>query len=254
VILGQRVVVVMPSFRSARTIERTVRELDRDVVDQLVIVDDASDDDSVAVARTLGVPLIVHPANSGYGASQKSGYREALALGADIVVMVHADYQYTPRLVTALTSMIASGVYDVALGSRILGGGALRGGMPWERYVANRILTLLQNLATGAKLSEYHTGYRAFARQVLLTLPFAENSDGFAFDAELLSQCLYAGFRVGELSCPTRYAPDSSSIARGEAIRYAGRVLQLSAEYASARIGGPTGRTLRGIDPRRRRD
>jgi glycosyltransferase involved in cell wall biosynthesis len=252
VIAGRRVAVVMPAYRGARTVERTVQDIDRDLVDDIVVVDDASDDETVACVMRLGLAPIVHPENRGYGAAQKSGYRAALERGADVVVMVHADYQYTPRLVPALSSMIASDTYDVVLGSRILGGGALRGGMPVERYVANRLLTFVENLATGAKLSEYHTGYRAFRRDVLARLPLDRNSDGFAFDAELLAQCLYAGYRVGELSCPTRYAPDSSSISRSAGLRYAATVLRISAEYAVARLGGPEGVTLSGVRGARR--
>jgi len=220
VLNGKRIVVVMPAYRAGRTLEATWRDLPRDIVDDIVVVDDASDDDTVAVARGLGVDVILHPRNAGYGGNQKTCYREALARGADIVVMVHPDYQYDPRLVTPMAGMIAAGVYELVIGSRILGGGALRGGMPLWKYVANRLLTLFENLLLGAKLSEYHSGYRAFSRTLLNALPWAENSDDFVFDNEILVQAVVGGFPVGEISVPTRYFPDASSIDFPRSVRY----------------------------------
>jgi glycosyltransferase involved in cell wall biosynthesis len=220
VLSGERIVVVMPAFHAGRTLEATWRDLPRDIVDGVVVVDDASDDDTVAVARGLGLEVILHPRNMGYGANQKTCYREALARGADIVVMVHPDYQYDPRLVTAMAGMIASGVYDLVLGSRILGGGAVKGGMPGWRYVANRVLTLFENLLLGAKLSEYHSGFRAYRRELLEALPWPGNSDDFVFDNQLLAQAIVGGYRIGEISVPTRYFPEASSIDFPRSVRY----------------------------------
>jgi glycosyltransferase involved in cell wall biosynthesis len=234
---GKRVVVVLPAYNAAQTLERTVEELPRDVVDEVLLVDDASRDETVAIAQSLGLRTVVHPKNLGYGGNQKTCYREALALGADIVVMVHPDYQYDPRLVTPMASMIAAGVYDVVLGSRIIGNGALRGGMPRYKYVSNRILTASQNLLMGEKLSEYHTGYRAFARRVLETLPLDANSNDFLFDNQFLAQVFWFGFRVGEVSCPTRYDPESSSISFRRSCTYGLGVLQTSLSYRLARLG-----------------
>ena len=205
------VAVVLPAYNSARTLQATVAELPA-IVDYRILVDDGSSDGTATLAQALGLSTFVHEANYGYGRNQMTCYREALSAGADIIVMVHPDYQYTPRLVTAMASMIAHDVYDVVLGSRILGGTARAGGMPAYKYIANRALTAWQNLVLGAKLSEYHTGYRAFSRRVLETLPLLENSDDFVFDNQMLTQCLYFGFRVGEVSCPTRYFPEASSI------------------------------------------
>jgi glycosyltransferase involved in cell wall biosynthesis len=234
---GKRVVVVLPAYNAAQTLERTVEELPRDVVDEVLLVDDASHDETVTIARALGLRTVVHPRNLGYGGNQKTCYREALALGADIVVMVHPDYQYDPRLVTPMASMIAAGVYDVVLASRIIGNGALRGGMPRYKYVSNRILTAAQNLLMGEKLSEYHTGYRAFARRVLETLPLDANSNDFLFDNQFLAQVFWFGFRVGEVSCPTRYDPESSSISFRRSCTYGVGVLQTSLSYRLARLG-----------------
>jgi len=216
----KRIIVVMPAYHAGRTLEATWRELPHEIVDEVIVVDDASDDDTVAVARSLGLDVILHPRNMGYGANQKSCYTEALARGADIVVMVHPDYQYDPRLVTAMAAMIASGVYDTVIGSRILGGGALRGGMPVWKYVANRLLTLFENMLLGAKLSEYHSGYRAFSRGVLDALPWQRNSDDFVFDNEILAQAIVGGFRIGEISVPARYFAEASSIDFPGSVRY----------------------------------
>jgi glycosyltransferase involved in cell wall biosynthesis len=234
---GKRIVVVMPAFRAGRTLEATWRDLPRDVIDAVIVVDDASDDDTVAVARALGLDVILHPQNLGYGANQKTCYTAALAHGADIVVMVHPDYQYDPRLVTAMAGMIASGVYDLVLGSRILGGGALKGGMPPWKYAANRILTLFENLLLGAKLSEYHTGYRAYRRELLEALPWMGNSNDFVFDNQLLAQAIVAGFRIGEISVPTRYFAAASSIDLPSSLRYGLGVVGTTLLACAARSG-----------------
>ena len=234
---GKRIVVVMPAFRAGRTLEATWRDLPRDVVDAIVVVDDASDDDTVAVARGLGLDVILHPQNLGYGANQKTCYAAALGRGADIVVMVHPDYQYEPRLVTAMAGMIASGVYDMVLGSRILGGGALKGGMPGWKYAANRILTLFENLLLGAKLSEYHTGFRAYRRDLLEALPWTGNSNDFVFDNQLLAQAIVAGFRIGEISVPTHYFAAASSINLSRSLRYGLGVVGTTLLAFAARCG-----------------
>lgn len=234
---GQRIVVVLPAYHAAQTLETTYQALPFDVVDEVILVDDASTDDTVRLARELGIRTVVHEVNRGYGANQKTCYRAAVDAGADVVVMVHPDYQYDPRLVSAMAGMISSGVYDAVIGSRILGGGALRGGMPLWKYVANRALTLMQNIVLGAKLSEYHTGYRAFSRDLLAALPLDRNSDDFVFDNEMLAQIIVGDFRLGEISCPTRYFPEASSICLGRAIVYGLGVLRVSLEAALARRG-----------------
>jgi glycosyltransferase involved in cell wall biosynthesis len=233
---GQRLAVVLPAYNAARTLEATVAELP-DIVDERILVDDASRDDTAAIAARLGLSTFVHDANYGYGRNQTTCYREALNAGADVVVMVHPDYQYTPLLVTAMASMVAFGVYDVVIGSRILGGTARSGGMPLYKYIANRLLTAWQNLFLGAKLSEYHTGYRAFSRKVLETLPLLENSDDFVFDNEMLTQCVHFGFRVGEVSCPTKYFPEASSINFRRSVRYGLGVLGTTAKFFLQRKG-----------------
>jgi glycosyltransferase involved in cell wall biosynthesis len=239
-ILGKKLVVVMPAYNAEKTLRQTYDELPHEYVDGVILVDDASNDRTTHVAHELGITTIVHRENRGYGANQKTCYREALSLGADIVVMVHPDYQYSPRLVTAMASMIASGHYDVVLGSRILGGDALKGGMPLYKYIANRILTLVENMALGVKLSEYHTGYRAFSRKVLETLPLEKNSDDFVFDNEMLVQAIYFGFKIGEISCPTKYFEDASSINFGRSVKYGLGVLSTSAKYVLQKIGVPS--------------
>ena len=233
---GQRLAVVLPAYNAARTLAATVGELP-DIVDDRILVDDASLDETVAVAKDLGLTTFAHDANYGYGRNQTTCYREALKAGADVVVMVHPDYQYTPLLVTAMASMVAFGVYDVVIGSRILGGTARSGGMPLYKYVSNRALTLWQNLFLGAKLSEYHTGYRAFSRRVLETLPLLENSDDFVFDNEMLAQCVYFGFRIGEVSCPTKYFPEASSINFRRSVRYGLGVLGTTSRFVLQRYG-----------------
>lgn len=216
---GKKVAVVMPAYNAEKTLEQTVRELS-DIVDIKILVDDHSRDNTAALARSLGVTTFIHDANYGYGRNQQTCYREAVAAGADIVVMLHPDYQYTPTLVPAMAGMIASGVYDMVLASRILGGGALKGGMPRYKYISNRLLTAFQNLFLGCKLSEYHTGFRAFSRQLLTTLPLLENSDDFVFDNQMIAQAVMLGFRIGEISCPTKYFEDASSINFRRSIKY----------------------------------
>jgi len=234
---GNKIVVVMPAYNAEKTVRRTWEELPHDLVDEVVVVDDASSDATVKVARDLGINVIVHSENTGYGANQKTCYGEALRLGADVVVMIHPDYQYSPRLVTAMASMIVSGHYDVVLGSRILGGRAIRGGMPVYKYVANRFLTFVGNLALGVKLSEYHTGFRAYRRQVLETVPLHRNSDDFVFDNEILAQAVHFGFRIGEISCPTRYFPAASSINFTRSVRYGIGVLATSVKFLLRKAG-----------------
>jgi glycosyltransferase involved in cell wall biosynthesis len=234
---GKRVIVVMPAFRAAKTIELTWNALPRDIVDDVLLVDDASNDETVAIAKQLGIQVRVHAENRGYGANQKTCYETALATPADIIVMVHPDYQYEPRLVTAMAAMIESGVYDAVIGSRILGGGALAGGMPLWKYVANRVLTAFQNLLLGAKLSEYHTGYRAYSRELLEGTRWTENSNDFVFDNEMLAQIILGGFRLGEISVPTKYFDDASSISFARSVRYGLGVLRVSIAGAAHRMG-----------------
>jgi glycosyltransferase involved in cell wall biosynthesis len=209
---GKKVVVVMPAYNAAATLERTYAEVPMDVVDEVILVDDASRDNTIEHARRLGIKCFLHERNWGYGRNQKTCYAEALKLGADVVIMVHPDYQYTPKIIPAMANLATCGEYDVVIASRILGGKARSGGMPMYKYVSNRFLTLSQNLLMGAKLSEYHTGYRAFTRAVLETLPLWENSDDFVFDNQMLAQAIYFGFNVGEVSCPTKYFKEASSI------------------------------------------
>jgi glycosyltransferase involved in cell wall biosynthesis len=228
---GKRIVVVLPAYNAEKTLQTTMAEVP-EAVDLCILVDDHSSDRTVEIARQLGLPCFVHNQNYGYGRNQMTCYREALSEGADVVIMLHPDYQYTPRLLTAMASMIAYGVYDVVLGSRILGGTALRGGMPVYKYISNRILTAFQNLFLNVKLSEYHTGYRAFSREVLLKLPLGENSDDFVFDNQMLAQCVHFGFRIGEISCPTKYFEDASSINLRRSITYGLAVLRTTIQFA----------------------
>ncbi len=235
----KRVVIVMPAYNAARTLVSTYEEvMAQGIVDRVVVVDDASHDETVAIARGLpNVRVHVHPRNRGYGANQKSCYRLALEEGADIVIMVHPDYQYTPKLIPAMASMVATGLYGAVLGSRILGGRALSGGMPWWRYAGNRALTFVQNLLIGARLSEYHTGYRAFSRELLERLPLDANSDDFVFDAEVLAQIVWLGYVIGEVSCPTRYAGDASSLAFGGSLAYGVGCIDTAVRFRLARWG-----------------
>jgi glycosyltransferase involved in cell wall biosynthesis len=233
---GKRIAVVLPAYNAERTLDATVRELP-ELVDTCILVDDHSSDGTVEAAKRLGLQFFVHDRNYGYGRNQQTCYREALAAGADVVIMVHPDYQYTPLLVTAMASMIAYGVYDVILGSRIIGGQALRGGMPFYKYVSNRLLTAFENIFLGIKLSEYHTGYRAFSRDVLTTLPLMENSDDFVFDNQMLAQCVHFGFHIGEVSCPTKYFEEASSINFKRSVEYGLGVLATTLQFALQRVG-----------------
>jgi glycosyltransferase involved in cell wall biosynthesis len=212
VIRKKKVVVVMPAYNAAATLKKTYDDIPRDIVDEVILVDDASRDETAKLAKKLRIKTFVHPKNRGYGGNQKTCYQAALKLNADIVIMLHPDYQYDPKLIPAMAHLLASGLYDVVLGSRILGGQALNGGMPLYKYISNRFLTLVQNMLMGAKLSEYHTGYRAFTRQVLKAIPMEKNSDDFVFDNQMLSQILYLGFRVAEVTCPAKYFAEASSI------------------------------------------
>ncbi len=236
-ILGNRVCVVMPAYNAGKTLRQTAAEIDRALVDDVIVVDDASKDDTLRVAQELGLHVLVHPTNRGYGGNQKTCYTAALARGADIVVMLHPDYQYSPRLLPAMVGMVASGHFDCALGSRILGIGALRGGMPIWKYIANRALTFFENLLLGYKLAEYHTGYRAFSRKLLHTLPLDENSEDFVFDNQMLAQTLWFGFDIGEISCPTRYFAEASSIGFRRSVKYGLGVLATAFEYRLAKLG-----------------
>jgi len=232
---GQRIAVVLPAYNASLTLLRTYREIPLDVVDDVILTDDASNDDTSQIARSLGIHTIVHSQNRGYGGNQKTCYRAALAGGADIVVMLHPDYQYSPKLILAMASMIASGHYDVVLASRILGNGALAGGMPLYKYIANRALTFVENLLLGQKLSEYHSGYRAWSRKLLESLPLEACSDDFVFDNQMLAQAAWAGFGIGEISCPTRYFEEASSINFRRSCTYGVGVLKTAFTYRLAR-------------------
>jgi len=239
VLNGKKIVVVMPAYNAARTLRRTYDEvMAQGIVDQVIIVDDASGDDTARLAQDLpAADVYTHAANRGYGANQKTCYRFALAAGADIVIMVHPDYQYTPKLIPAMASLIDCGLYHVVIGSRILGGRALQGGMPWWKYAGNRLLTLLQNALLGAKLSEYHTGYRAFSRAALERFPLDANSDDFVFDNQVLAQAIWFGYVIAEVTCPTRYEPESSSIDFGRSVRYGLGCLATALGYRLAKSG-----------------
>lgn len=247
---GKRIAVVMPAYNAEKTLEKTVQELS-DLVDIKILVDDSSKDATALLSIRLGVHTFVHDANYGYGRNQQTCYREALAAGADVVVMLHPDYQYSPALVPAMANMVASGIYDMVLGSRILGGGALKGGMPLYKYLSNRVLTALQNVFVGVKLSEYHTGFRAFSRELLQTLPLLENSDDFVFDNQVIAQAVTFGFRIGEISCPTKYSEEASSINFRRSVKYGLGVLATTAGFVLHKMGvvrspryDATGRTV----------
>ena len=233
----KKIVVVMPAYNAAKTNERTYREIPLDLVDEVVVTDDASPDETVEVARRLGLHTLVHERNRGYGGNQKTCYTEALRLGADVVVMLHPDYQYTPKLLPAMIGLITDGPFDAVLGSRVLGGSARAGGMPLYKYVANRLLTFIQNTLAGAKLSEYHTGYRAFSREVIESLALGENSDDFVFDNQMLAQIIHAGFKIGEVSCPAAYFEEASSINFRRSVRYGLGVLVVSVQLFLERHG-----------------
>ncbi len=229
---GKKIIVVMPAYNAEQTLEQTYREIPFDIVDEVVLVDDRSNDKTVEVARNLGIKHVIeHEKNKGYGGNQKTCYKKALELGADIVIMLHPDYQYTPKLIPSMAYLIANDVYKVVLGSRILGKGAIRGGMPRYKYLANRVLTLFQNILMGQKLSEYHTGYRAFAREVLEKIDLDANSDDFVFDNQMLAQIFYAGYEIGEISCPTKYFEEASSINFGRSVKYGLGVIGVSIAY-----------------------
>jgi len=233
---GKHIAVVMPAYNAEKTLEATVGELPG-LVDIRILVDDHSCDNTIDLAHRLGLLVFQHDRNYGYGRNQQTCYREALAAGADVVIMLHPDYQYTPLLVTAMASLVAYGVYDVVLGSRILGGTALRGGMPLYKYIANRALTAFENLFLRVKLSEYHTGYRSFSRRVLTELPLLENSDDFVFDNQMLAQCVHFGFRIGEVSCPTKYFDEASSINLRRSVKYGFEVLATTLQFALQKAG-----------------
>nr|WP_320013626.1 glycosyltransferase family 2 protein [uncultured Desulfobacter sp.] len=228
---GKKIVVVLPAFKAEKTLEKTYNDIPHDIVDHIILVDDASDDGTIEVAKRLEIGTFVHERNFGYGANQKTCYREALKLDADVVVMLHPDYQYEPKLVTAMSAMLSTGVYDIALGSRILGTSPLKGGMPIYKYISNRFLTFFQNLMLGAKISEYHTGYRAFNKKCLEELPILNNSDDFVFDNQMLTQAVAFDFKIGEISCPTKYFPDASSINFRRSVIYGIGVLITSVKY-----------------------
>ncbi len=231
-ILGKKLIVAMPAYNAEKTLAQTVAEVPRDIVDEIILVDDASQDRTVEMAHDLGIDVVVrHPANLGYGANQKTCYRESLKNGADIVLLLHPDYQYTPALIEPLAWLIAHDTYDVALGSRLLGNSTLAGGMPLHKFIANRILTFAENILAWQHLSEYHTGYRAYSRQVLESVPFTNNSDGFIFDNQILAQVFYAGFRVGEISCPTKYFPEASTIGFSDGVRYGLGCMKVALQY-----------------------
>jgi glycosyltransferase involved in cell wall biosynthesis len=234
---GRKVVVVMPAYNAARTLKKTFNDIPHAIVDEIILTDDGSSDETVAISRELGIKTFIHEKNLGYGANQKTCYSETLKAGGDIIIMLHPDYQYNPRLITAMSSLISEGIYDVVIGSRILGTGALRGGMPVYKYIGNRALTFIENIMIGQKLSEYHSGYRAFSREVLTTLPLLENSDDFLFDNQMLLQALYFGFSVGEISCPTLYNEESSSINFNCSVKYGIGCLVTGLQYILAKAG-----------------
>ncbi len=234
----KKVVVVMPAYNASKTLEQTYAEIPFDIVDDVVVVDDCSHDDTAEKARSLGIQHVIrHEKNMGYGGNQKTCYDFALTIGADIVIMVHPDYQYTPKLIPSICYLIANDVFQVVLGSRILGTGALKGGMPKHKYIANRILTFIQNILTGAKLSEYHTGYRAFSKAAVQSINYQENSDNFVFDNQMLSQLIFKGYEIGEVSCPTKYFDEASSINLKDSAVYGLGVLKVSVQHRLQKWG-----------------
>jgi len=252
-IANRKICVVLPAYNAARTLEMTFHEIPADVIDDVILVDDASTDDTLRLATKLGVFAVRHDYNKGYGGNQKTCYRLALERGADIVIMLHPDYQYTPKLLLPMASMLCSGLFDVVLGSRILGVGARAGGMPLYKYMANRILTFVQNILIGHKLSEYHTGYRGFTRSVIEAVPLERNSNDFIFDNQMLSQIVYLGFRVGEISCPAKYFPEASSINFRRSVIYGLGVLKTSISFRLARLGFDRGTIFEGLPVAKKR-
>ena len=232
---GKKICVVMPAYNAEKTLQKTYDEIPKDIVDEIILTDDASKDKTVDVAKKLGIKTFIHDKNKGYGGNQKTCYQEALKLNADIIVMLHPDYQYTPKLITPMSSMIAEGVFDAVIGSRILGNKAIMGGMPIYKYISNRFLTMTENVIINQKLSEYHTGFRAFSRKILETIPLMENSDDFVFDNQMLCQTLYFGFNVGEISCPAHYFDDASSINFSRSVTYGIGVIKTALKYALAK-------------------
>jgi glycosyltransferase involved in cell wall biosynthesis len=237
-ILGKKVIVVLPAFNAAKTLEQTCTEISMDIVDEIILVDDKSEDDTVSIAEKIGIKtIIVHDKNMGYGANQKSCYNKALELDGDIIIMLHPDYQYNPALIPSMAYLIAAGTYDVVLGSRILGGNALKGGMPLYKFISNRFLTLFQNIILGEKLSEYHTGYRAYASDVLRRISFNTNSDDFIFDNELLCQIIYHNFKIAEITSPARYFKEASSINFTRSLKYGLGVIKNSFVFSAVKAG-----------------
>ncbi len=237
---GKKIIVIMPAYNAEKTLRKTYEEIPKDIVDDIILTDDASQDRTVEVARELGIKTFMHLENKGYGANQKTCYQEALNHGSDIVIMLHPDYQYTPRLIAPMAHMVAEEMFDVVIGSRILGNKALQGGMPLYKYIANRVLTSIENFVINQKVSEYHTGYRVFSAEVLKAIPLMENSDDFVFDNEMLLQAFYFGFKVGEVSCPALYFDDASSISFRRSVTYGIEVLRTAAKYSMARKGFKT--------------
>lgn len=249
---NKKVVVVLPAYNAAQTLEQTFKEIPFDIVDDVILVDDHSSDETIKVGKELGIKHIVeHEQNKGYGGNQKTCYNKALSLEADMVVMLHPDYQYTPKLIHSMCYLIANGVYDVVIGSRILGGGALKGGMPWYKYVANRGLTLFQNIVMNQKLSEYHTGYRAFSARVLRSIPYEKCSDDFVFDNQMLAQIFYAGWEIAEITCPTKYFEEASSINLRRSAVYGLGVLKTSLMYFMQKSRWGNFEIFKGIKPRK---
>jgi len=228
---GKKIAVVMPAYNAEKTLEDTYREIPRDIVDDVILVDDKSSDKTVEVAKRLNLPVYLHEENKGYGANQKTCYKEALKRGADVVIMLHPDYQYPPKLIPVMADLVAGGMFDVVLGSRILGGMALKGGMPLYKYISNRILTVIENMILGAKLSEYHTGYRAFSREALLNIPILENSDDFVFDNQILAQAVFFGYKIGEITAPCLYHKEASSINFRRSVIYGISVIYTAVKF-----------------------
>jgi glycosyltransferase involved in cell wall biosynthesis len=253
-IADKKICIVLPAYNAARTLEMTFYEISGHDIDDVILVDDASTDETLQVAKKLGLFAVAHDHNKGYGGNQKTCYRLALERGADIVIMLHPDYQYTPKLLMPMAHMLSAGLFDVVLGSRIIGRSALAGGMPLYKYIANRVLTFIQNILLGHKLSEYHTGYRGFTRAVLEAVPLERDSDDYIFDNQMLSQLIYLDFRVGEISCPARYFAEASSINFRRSVSYGLGVLRTSISFRLARLGFDRGTVFEGLSAKRRRN